>query len=202
MPFRKTRMRKFLKIMNPCSNERILDVGGTNFNWRLVDCENEITLLNLTIPTDTEDKYPKNFSFVAGDARDLKYGDKEFDICFSNSVIEHVGTLDDQKRFAKEVCRVGKRIWIQTPAKSFFFEPHYLTPFIHWLPKRYQKKLLKNFSVWGLITRPTKKYIDDFVNQTRLLTYKEIKNLFPECQIKCEKFLFMTKSYIVIKTTQ
>ncbi|MGB3300040.1 MAG: methyltransferase domain-containing protein [Phormidesmis sp.] len=195
--FRTKRMTKFLKIIDPQPDEKILDIGGTVFNWKLINCKNEITLLNLTVPK-VVDKVPSNVSFVIGDGTHLKYSDKEYDICFSNSVIEHVGSFENQRMFAQEICRVGKRIWLQTPAKSFFFEPHYITPFLHWLPKPCQKKLLRNFSIWGLITRPTQQYIDDFVEQTRLLTYKELKGIFPSSTIMKERFLFMTKSYLII----
>lgn len=199
-PFRKKRMAKFLKIIEPQPSERILDVGGTIHNWKLIDYKNDVVLLNILAPKNIDSALPGNFSFVVGDATNLQYEDNEYDICFSNSVIEHVGTLEKQKMFAQEVCRVGKRIFIQTPARSFFFEPHYLTPFIHWLPRHYQKKLLRNFSIWGLIVRPAQSYIDDFVDQTRLLTYEEIKGLFPGCIIIKEKFLFMTKAYLIIRT--
>jgi ubiquinone/menaquinone biosynthesis C-methylase UbiE len=193
-------MVKFIKLIDPLPNERILDVGGTIFNWRLIDCKNNVVLLNLTAQTTEDETIPNNFSFVVGDGTDLEYDNDEFDICFSNSVIEHVGSFEKQEMFAQEVCRVGKRIWVQTPAKSFFFEPHYLTPFIHWLPKRHQKMLLRNFSVWGWITRPSQQYINSFVDQTRLLTYNEIKKIFPDCMILKEKFIFFTKAYLIIKS--
>lgn len=199
-PFRKRRMARFLRVIDPQPAERILDVGGTLFNWKLIGYEGNVILLNLAASGDKETIVPGNFSFVVGDGTALPYDDEEYDVCFSNSVIEHVGAFEKQKMFAREVCRVGRRIWIQTPARSFFFEPHYMTPFIHWFPKRYQKKLLRNFSLWGLIARPTQQYVDDFVDETRLLTFGEVKALFPDCQIVRERFLFMTKSYLIIKT--
>ena len=54
--------------------------------------------------------------------------------CYSNSVIEHLHEFDQQKRFADEVRRVGRKLWVQTPARGFFVEPHLITPFIHYLP--------------------------------------------------------------------
>lgn len=195
-PFRKKRMVNFLKLMSPLQKDKILDVGGTAYNWKLINYKERVTLLNLT---NSHINLPSNLSYVVGDGTALKYDDNEFDIVFSNSVIEHVGSLNKQKNFANEVCRVGRKIWIQTPAKEFFLEPHLITPFIHWLPKGLQKKLLRNFTLWGLITRPNQKYIDDFVDQTRLLSFKEVVCLFPNCTILKEKFLFMTKSYVIIK---
>jgi hypothetical protein len=40
-PFRKKRMARFLKIIDPQPTERILDVGGTAYNWDLIGYKNE-----------------------------------------------------------------------------------------------------------------------------------------------------------------
>jgi ubiquinone/menaquinone biosynthesis C-methylase UbiE len=198
-PFRKARMAKFLKTIAPQPSDTILDVACTDFNWNLIEYQSNVVLLNIHEPEKKGQQIPSNFSSVIGDGTDLQYNDREFDICFSNSVIEHVGSLENQQKFAREVCRVGKKIWIQTPAKSFFFEPHFITPFIHWFPKNYQKKLARYFTLWGWIARPSQEYIDDFVEQTRLMTYEELNDIFPDCIIQKEKFLFLTKSYLIIK---
>jgi len=190
-------MSKFLNIIKPQADDTILDVGGTTYNWELIDFKNKIVLLNLTAESDNNK--PDHYSVVVGDGTALQYADNAFDIVFSNSVIEHVGSFEKQQDFAREAIRVGKKIWIQTPAKEFFFEPHLITPFVHWLPNEVQKKILRNFSVWGWLTRPDQDYINGFVDQTRLLTYPEMQSLFPNCKIIKEKFLFMTKAYIVVK---
>lgn len=196
-PFRSRRMEKFNRFFERPEAYQVLDVGGTIFNWKLIDYKGEVVLLNLTTPQHIDT--PGNFRFIVGDGTALTFENKAFDIVFSNSVIEHVGTYEQQRRFASELRRVGDGLWLQTPAKSFFFEPHYLTPFIHFLSKSWQKILLRNFSIWGLIVRPSQEYIDSFVEQTTLLGYSELKELFPDCNIAREKFLFMTKSYIVYR---
>jgi hypothetical protein len=197
-PFRKRRMREFMKAFLPVPQTKILDVGGTPMNWMLVNSQSQITLLNLDT-TGSANQLPANFNYVIGDGVRLNYPDGEFDICFSNSVIEHVGSLEDQHKFADEVRRVGRGIWVQTPARSFFFEPHLLTPFIHFLPKNIQRKLLRNFTVWGLLTRPDEKRVDQFLSETRLLSYDEMKALFPDCEIRIEKLLFFTKAFVAVR---
>lgn len=190
-------MLKFIQGFNPKVDQTILDVGGSPYNWDLIDYRGSVVMLNLDPVIDA--KFRPNLHFVVGDGTALAYADKAFDIVFCNSVIEHVGDREQQQKFASEVCRVGKRVFLQTPAKSFWMEPHYVTPFIHYLPKSWQKKLLKNFSIWGLIARPSQAYIDSFVDKTKLLGHGELQQLFPDCNIYRERFLFMTKSYIVIK---
>jgi hypothetical protein len=191
-------MREFVQTFTPSPSTNILDVGGSTLNWGLIDVKPKVTLLNLSLPENAAEK-PDHFSFVVGNGLDLKYPDAEFDICYSNSVIEHVGSFEDQRRFAGEVCRVGRKIWVQTPARSFFFEPHFLTPFIHFFPKDIRRRLLRNFTVWGLLTRPDKDAVERILAEIRLLSYDEMKTLFPDCEIRRERFLFFTKAFIAVR---
>lgn len=155
--------------------------------------------MNPLVPDDTSG-FPHNFSFVKGDGRAIPFVDNAFDIVYSNSVIEHLHSWENQVRFAREVMRVSQNIWVQTPAKSFFVEPHLLTPFIHYFPRNWQRRLLRNFTLWGLVVRPSRDTITEFLDEVRLLTFKEMKLLFPGCEIRKEKFLFFTKSFIVVRT--
>lgn len=196
--FRKKRMARFVEVFNPNENTQILDVGGGAFNWDLIQAKSKITLLNLYKPKEMLSTHG-NYDFVAGDGTALTYANNHFDIAYSNSVIEHLHSWEKQKLFASELCRVGKKVWIQTPAKSFFIEPHFITPFIHYFPKSWQRHMLRNLTVWGWITRPKQEQIDSLLEEIRLLTYKEMKELFPDCVIEKEKFLFFTKCYVAIR---
>lgn len=157
-----------------------------------------ITCLNLDVPETTYDT--AKFSYVRGDGRCLPFGEQTFDIVFSNSVIEHVDSFDEQRKFAEEIRRVGRTYWVQTPNKWFFIEPHLITPFIHYLPLGLQKKLLRYFTIWGLVTKPSRDQIDIFLRTTRLLTEKELKQFFPDGTLYREKFFLFTKSFVVYKT--
>ncbi|HEX3384090.1 MAG TPA: methyltransferase domain-containing protein, partial [Mucilaginibacter sp.] len=157
-----------------------------------------LTIVNLYTPKDW-DYSKKNMRSVIGDGTKLGFKDDEFSLVYSNSVIEHLFSFENQKAFANEIKRVGKKYYVQTPAQEFFVEPHVITPFIHWFPEKIQRKLMRNFTVWGLITRPTQDYIDNFLNERKLLTFEAFRSLFPDATIKREKFLFFTKSYIAVK---
>lgn len=194
--FRSKRMKEFETILEIKNTDKILDVGGGQFNWQFIKANPKVLILNIEKPIDF--KNTQQFEFVQGDATNLEYPDKSFDIVYSNSVIEHLFSKENQVKMAKEIMRVGKKFYIQTPAKEFFVEPHLITPFIHWLPLKLQKKLMRNFTIWGLITRPSHEYIDNFLKERRLLTKKSFGELFPNCEIKVERFLLMPKSYIAV----
>ncbi|MCH7412997.1 class I SAM-dependent methyltransferase [Belliella sp. R4-6] len=88
---------------------KILDVGGASYFWSdkdfLEKYDVEITMLNLDV---VESGHPKLKS-VKGDATDLsEYQNDSFDLVFSNSVIEHLYTWENQIKMAKECVRVGK----------------------------------------------------------------------------------------------
>lgn len=198
--FRKPRMRVFMRTFCPTAKTTILDVGGTPYNWDLIQCQSRIVLFNLDVPAKIPPASPSNYRYVGGSGTKLPYMDASYDIAYSNSVIEHVRTFEEQMKFASEIRRVGRKIWVQTPARSFFMEPHFVTPFIHFLPRRWQRRLLRNFTVWGWFTRPTPQQVDEFLQEIRLLNFREMQQLFPDCRIYKEKFLFMTKSYIAVRT--
>jgi len=173
----------------------VLDVGGTLFNWLLIPNIPSLTIVNLYPSKETL----PGMVWIIADERHLPFKDKAFDITYSNSLIEHLGDFASQQAFAKEIARVGVRYYVQTPNKWFPVEPHPLTPFIHYLPKSVQKRLLRNFTLRGLLMRPTVQQCDDFLREVRLLDKKELKQLFPDAEILCERVLGLTKSLIAVK---
>jgi hypothetical protein len=196
--FRRRRMRAFERCFRPGERTTILDVGGTAFNWQLVEARSRITLLNLELP-EGFDELPPNYGLVVGSALDLEFEDGAFDVGFSNSVIEHLGTRERQEAFAREIRRVGRGVWVQTPARGFPVEPHLLTPFVHYLPRSWQRRLLRNFTVWGWITRPSPEAVEGFLRELRPLGYREMRELFPDCEVRRERFLGLTKAYVAVR---
>lgn len=87
---------------------------------------------------------------------------------FSNSVIEHGCTWKNKDSFAKEVRRLSVVLWIQTLAYEFPIEPHYLDPFVHWLPKPVQTHSSKLLTPRGLIGKPSFCDTDFMVDTTPL----------------------------------
>ena len=123
--------------------------------------------------------------------------DASFDVVFSNSVIEHVGTYQDQIQMAKEVRRVGKRYFVQTPNKYFPLEPHFLFPLFQFLPINIRVLLLQNFKLGWFSKTPDKVKAREIVESIRLLDKREFISLFPNAELYEEKIFGMTKSFVV-----
>jgi len=164
----------------------------------MLDYSAKITLLNLdsAMMGDTKERFVR----VVGDARNLSYADKSFDLVFSNSVIEHVGGPNDAKAFANELQRVGKAYYCQTPNKWFPIEPHFGTLFLHWFPSLLSRYFVFRYcTMYGLIHKPDRAATAGLLNDVRLLTKGELRHLFPAAEIHCERLLFWPKSYIAMR---
>ncbi len=196
--FRRKRMAKFSRLFDLNDETTILDVGGSPSIWQFLENNPRVDILNIDELYNYEG-LKQNMSFIRGDGRDLKFGDHSYDIVYSNSVIEHLGTYEDQQTFARELKRVGKGLFVQTPAREFLLEPHYLTPFVHWFPIRMQRKLLKHFTLWGILMKPSNEDVERSLSEIRLLNKREFYELFDDCQVTHEKFLFFTKSYLAYR---
>lgn len=189
--FRTKRMLEFGQHFRLTPETRILDVGGDPFNWSLLPFSPKLIFLNV-YPPPTDVNGPKNW--VMADGQHLPFNDRTFDITYSNSVIEHLGNDENQRRFAAECARVGMNYYIQTPNKWFPLEPHLITPCIHWLPRNIRGKLLRNFTLWGLITRPTRTDCERLLNEIQLLDEAQLRQLFQEAHIWREHFIGLTNS--------
>jgi hypothetical protein len=154
-----------------------------------------VTLLNLGV----EDRIEGRFHWKPGDARQLQFADNSFDICYSNSVIEHVGGPEDWEKFANEIRRTAPAYYVQTPNYWFPVETHQVSLFLHWLPQRIERRLVRYLSVWGLATWETQENIDKWLAYNNLLTKRDMARLFPDAEIIVERFLLLPKSLIAVK---
>lgn len=175
----------------------ILDVGGTPEFWAKMEFADEDVKIVLYNLARFDTPYPGMVS-LAGDACAMhEFAEQQFDIVFSNSVIEHVGSYERQRQMAEEVKRVGKRYYVQTPDRYFPIEPHVLLPFFQFLPFGLQVFLLTHFrSPWGWKIQGREE-AEEYVQAIRLLTEAELRQLFPDAKIYKEKFLGLTKSFVV-----
>lgn len=196
--FRKKRFLFFLNLLKTIKSDRtiqILDIGGTETYWERMGFSSDetvhITLLNLELLQIRN----SSFTSVQANACDLsRYPDDQFDIVFSNSVIEHLFTFENQQKMANEVRRVGKNFYVQTPNYYFPLEPHWLFPFFQFLPFNVRVFLTQNFSLGHHPKCKDKAAAIERVKEVQLLSEKQMKRLFPEGKVYRERFLGLTKS--------
>jgi hypothetical protein len=178
---------------------KILDVGGRSTTWERAGLlGNGLEGVSITI-INPEQGQPQvlNLRFMDGDARNMpQFADQEFDIVFSNSVIEHVGDFSQQQRMAQEIQRVGKRYFVQTPNRYFPIEPHFLFPGFQFLPLAVRVLLIQNFTLGWRPKTPDRTAAIQMVESVQLLSKTNLIQLFPNAQIYQEKVLGLTKSWI------
>ncbi|QEC49109.1 class I SAM-dependent methyltransferase [Baekduia soli] len=125
---RRRRHERFFALCGLRPGMRVLDVGCGELGLRGLEPGLDITGVDLA----PRPGYPG--PFVQADATEhLPFADGEFDLVYSSSVVEHVPRAQ-RAAFAAELRRVGRGLYVQTPAFSFPVEPHALLPFAHWLP--------------------------------------------------------------------
>jgi hypothetical protein len=176
----------------------VLDVGGTSRFWKQVyDVVNNplklrITLLNLF----AEDCDSPIFNSISGDALNINEITERYDICFSNSLLEHVGDLPQKRLLIQNMKTLSKTIYLQTPALTFPVEPHYQVLFIHWLPLPMRLRVL-NLCNKSSLTQEFENYSKDPIN---LSSKNELEYLFSgtDYTIHHERLFCLTKSYVVI----
>jgi hypothetical protein len=178
---------------------RILDIGGEKAYWDHIGWNNvhaDICLLNLHPPD--ADPGP-GFRYIQGNALQLPFEKNEFDLVFSNSVIEHVGSWKNQQRFADEVRRVSDKYIIQTPSFWFPLEPHSLIPFFQFIPHRLRAFLIMNFNINYFPKASTYQEALRVSHSTRMLTRHQFARLFPDATLQTERLFGLSKSYTAIR---
>lgn len=155
-----------------------------------------ITLLNLE-KKEIPGKWKDTFKSVSGDATDLKeYPDNFFELAFSNSVIEHVGDFEEQKKMIMEMKRVSKYRYLQTPNKYFPIEPHYGFPLFQFFPMKLRMYMVLHYNM-RYKKAQSREEAYQIVSEIRLLNKKELRKLFPNETINKECVFGMTKSYYI-----
>ncbi len=207
--FRRKRDGRLRELIIACPRRgetlEILDLGGRSEYWCRIGFDFlasqgvRITLLNLHRDEIVEDPDAPDglLQWVVGDGRRLDFCDGMFDLCHSNSVIEHVGNWPDMGAFAYETRRVAASYYIQTPNYWFPVDPHFPSlPAIHWLPRSWRAWLMRRFPLAYAGTACDEAEAYRFVDSVRLLTKRQLRLLFPEGTIATERFLFLAKSFI------
>jgi SAM-dependent methyltransferase len=150
---RERKLQLFLQLLQPGPETTVVDVGVTdapfgggstnNFFEARYPWPQRITAVGDTSLDRFRAAFPE-VRAVQADGRALPFTDGEFDLGFSNAVVEHVdGGREGQRRFVHELTRVARRVFVTTPNRFFPIEVHTLLPFAHWLPETLRERTLR-----------------------------------------------------------
>jgi len=137
---RKRKWDLFWEVVRPDPADKVLDAGLSDEEYSASDnylekhypYRSQVTALGIDMAQKFRERYPEVRTVQYPGGR-FPFGDKEFDICWSNAVLEHVGGREKQVLFLKEIDRVARTSFITTPNRHFPFEIHTRTPFLHLL---------------------------------------------------------------------
>ena len=175
---RRRRLEQFLERAGVGPETRIVDIGCGAFGLRASLPDFDITGVDRV----ERPEYPG--PFVRADATErLPFEDRQFDIAYANSVIEHIPPAR-RAAFAGELRRVARGWYVQTPALGFPIEPHALLPAAHGLPRGVRRRY------WALGAGGDP-------DEVQLLRRSEFERLFGPAMR--ERFGPLTKSWVCVR---
>ena len=191
----------FLVNNNYSENKSVIDIGSTpslekeqnTFLQKVKDNPNVTCLSNQDCKI-LQKKYKNIKKVIIGDAKNTMLENNSFDIVHSNATIEHIGSFEEQVLFVKEMFRISKEsIFIQTPNRFYPIDFHTILPFVHWLPNKIHRKILKFLKL-------------DFYAEEKNLNLLDIRELKKICEIlKITKYkilkyklFFLTSNLILV----
>ena len=179
---------------------RVLDLGGTGTWWARAPLRpRHVTAINLF----EADRQHPDVTMIEGDALDAAelIAGREFDLVFSNSLIEHLGGHLPRRAFADLVAGLAPRYVVQTPWRYFPVEPHWVFPAFQFLPFRARSYLAPRWPLGH--TRGWEP--DAAANEvmcTDLLSASEMRAYFPDAEIVWERVAGVRKSMLAIRGYQ
>lgn len=175
----------------------ILDVGGRAAFWADHGWANRADVRIITGNIEPQRREFDNIEPVELDATDMsRYADGSIDLVFSNSVIEHLFTWENQVKMAREIQRVATAYWVQTPNYWFPMEPHFRVLGWQWLPEWVRVEVLRRRRCGWRGRTPDPSRALSLVREVKLLTRGKLTRLFPDAQLWSERWCGLVKSWV------
>lgn len=199
LKFRRNRFRLYQELTATLSRPyTVLDVGGTEEFWMTMGYlpSSDFTICIVNLSESSKPSYD-NVELLKADACNLRqFGERQFDVVFSNSVLEHVGDASRRQQMASEILRVGRRYFVQTPNRYFPIDPHFPFPFFQFYNRNIQALLLRTLPLAWVGKIKNKEHSLEVADSVSLIGRREFESLFPGCYIFHERVFGLTKSFV------
>lgn len=101
--------------MNAPMGKKIIDIGSC---YGFVFCDYDRSLVT---SVDLDDYSHIVQNFVRGDAKNLPFPDKDFEVAVLGEILEHQNKTDDIKKIISEACRVSRETVIITVPNEYLW---------------------------------------------------------------------------------
>ena len=195
---RRRRWKLILRHIPRLAEFRVVDLGGTALWWSRAPVRpRHITVVNLYEPGEG----CTDLTAIEGDAlrADELLRGEDFDLVFSNSLIEHLGgDPARRRRFADVVVALAPRYVVQTPYRYFPVEQHWMFPGFQFLPVSVRTYLAPRWPLGHTHGWESGAAAEE-VASIELLSASDMREYFPEAHLVWERVLGLPKSMIAIK---
>lgn len=193
----------FIRVCSPSAGDRILDVGvsdivgvGDNvLEWNY-PLEEMITAAGLGEGVAFKRAFPNAEYCRIKPNEALPFSDRQFPIAFCNAVIEHVGSVQNQKKFLNELLRVATIVFVVAPNRYFPVEHHTAIPILGWWNPAFRVACrLFGKSRWGL----QKNLI--LMSKTSLCGLTAAQNVIATGYTGIRLGLFSSNAFVVLRSS-
>jgi len=191
---------------------RLIDLGGTvRFweNWGLARRPQlDVTLVNnhdldknhandaITLP---------NIRRLRADVLTLSAADfAQYDVIFSNSLIEHLPGRQLQRQLAQAIIDSGRPYFLQTPNKRSPIDPHFPRPYVPFFatyPRPLQARLLSWSALGSGSAAPSYQAALARLQNYYPMTVRDVRQCFPRARVVVERPLGVPMSIIAMSAT-
>ena len=195
---RQRRNEEFNRRFPDLENMRVLDLGGTATAWRGAAAHPaKLTLVNLGHEADQGEPW---MDIVYADACAGGFG--QYDLVFSNSLLEHLGGHARRQQFAEVVRESAPYWWIQTPYRYFPVEPHWVFPGFQFLPFRVRQEITQRWKIGHMGAHADATEAASLVASVELISVTEMRSYFPAGEIWFERLAGLPKSLVAVKAAK
>jgi hypothetical protein len=188
---------------------RIMDLGGTASMWQRWGLsesdEFRITLVNSdeidksqprpVVPTQYMDEVQENVLNLS--SRDFQ----PYDLIFSNSLLEHLPSRDEQAQLAAAIAGSGRPYFIQVPNKYCIIDPHFPHPFAAFfatLPRHVRARMLTLHRLGSSRRCQTYAEAMERMRYYNPLGRADMEALFPKAAIQVERMAGLPMSILAM----
>jgi hypothetical protein len=206
---REMRLARFNEFMKGSTGPvRLIDLGGTVKFWEDWGLAKK-PLLDVTLVNNHQDISRANDPIVlpnihrrVADVLTLSAADlAEYDVIFSNSMIEHLPSRPAQQQLAEAIRDSGRPYFLQTPNKRSPIDPHFPSPYAPFFaayPRPVQARLLTWSPLGSAAAAPSYQAALRRLENYHPLTPRDLRQLFPKARVVVERPMGVPMSIIAM----